>query len=282
MHIYKNPTPLELNIFNFADSLFSYLVDEIPTTITTKTSHSQYSDIIFEIHIGKIYSFKFLRKWGERKFYIILYKGGKYIWELFLPRILFHKNNTITWYLSTPKHNSIINAYSKYLEATNIDIKIARQIKYQQDILHDRKNFRIVNDGYIIANNQDAYFAFSKIRNILLDITGITPTCGDHFGFNEGKKQSSTHSKRTRNTNYIPIVRERDNYTCQACGLKLFINERYVLHVHHIERLKGEQTTLLDDLVCLCPNCHFIAHTHDPPLNSTEIRELLTKNRQCG
>lgn len=56
-------------------------------------------------------------------------------------------------------------------------------------------------------------------------------------------------------------ARERDNYTCQICGLKQENNYR-ALDVHHIVPFKKfslknhEQANKLDNLITLCSPCH--------------------------
>lgn len=70
--------------------------------------------------------------------------------------------------------------------------------------------------------------------------------------------------------------KERDKYTCQACGFHLQVGERYVIEVHHLEPLgtSGEVITTVDKLVCLCPTCHRVAHLRSPPYGVREIQGL--------
>ena len=62
---------------------------------------------------------------------------------------------------------------------------------------------------------------------------------------------SQTFRKKLRN-----LIKERDNWTCQACGLKT--KNTYKLCVHHIdEDIKNDN---LDNLVTLCRSCHTRLH----------------------
>ena len=52
----------------------------------------------------------------------------------------------------------------------------------------------------------------------------------------------------------------RDNYTCRSCS---FHYKKAIVQAHHLNPLRERETprlTKLDDLVTLCPNCHYLAH----------------------
>lgn len=50
-------------------------------------------------------------------------------------------------------------------------------------------------------------------------------------------------------------VLERDNYTCQECGA--IGNSKY--HVHHIHKVSDGGQDVYDNLITLCPKCHYKA-----------------------
>lgn len=53
---------------------------------------------------------------------------------------------------------------------------------------------------------------------------------------------------------------ERDRFTCVACG---FHYHGEIVQAHHLAPLserKEPKKTKLEDLITLCPNCHYIAH----------------------
>lgn len=95
----------------------------------------------------------------------------------------------------------------------------------------------------------------------------------------EGYRLDAKWSKLYRNQSIVVKCKERDDYTCQACGFKKEINNQYVIECHHLTPLsvKGKSEVSVKDLVCLCPTCHRIAHTSEPPLTPLEIRQLLSK-----
>lgn len=58
------------------------------------------------------------------------------------------------------------------------------------------------------------------------------------------------------------------------------------IHVHHIiplsTRPRKRKTDFLSDLIPVCPNCHYIIHSKNPPYTPEEVRKMLSacKNRQ--
>lgn len=82
---------------------------------------------------------------------------------------------------------------------------------------------------------------------------------------------------RHRNTSLALQRKQMDGYRCQACGFAKEIAGQWIIDVHHINPLAatGETQTRLEDLVSLCPTCHRIAHTQNPPLKLSAIRETL-------
>jgi 5-methylcytosine-specific restriction protein A len=75
----------------------------------------------------------------------------------------------------------------------------------------------------------------------------------------------------------------RHGRRCKVCDLKFA--ERYgeigedFIHVHHLKPLatmrEGYQINPESDLVPVCPNCHCMLHTSDPPLSIDELKERL-------
>ena len=92
----------------------------------------------------------------------------------------------------------------------------------------------------------------------------------------EGERQDKKTKFRARNKWIIEQRKGRDNYTCQVCNFCLTINGIRIIDCHHQEPLStgdDARITKEDDLVCLCPTCHRIAHTRNPPLTVMEIQD---------
>lgn len=80
------------------------------------------------------------------------------------------------------------------------------------------------------------------------------------FGEEEGAGVESTGYRLRRSAKLVLNAKERDNYCCQACG---FFFKRQIVHVHHLDPLSEREKpkkTKLEDLITLCPNCHYLAH----------------------
>lgn len=93
----------------------------------------------------------------------------------------------------------------------------------------------------------------------------------------EGYKLDSGILRTARNQKLTKEAKERDSYTCQACGYIKVVNGRHIIDCHHKNPLSstGEVKTSLDSLVCLCPNCHRIAHLKTPPYEVSELKRLV-------
>jgi len=76
----------------------------------------------------------------------------------------------------------------------------------------------------------------------------------------EGRKENVTAYRVYRSAKLVKLAKERDKFTCRACE---FTFRKQIVHVHHLDPLSERQSpkeTTLDDLVTLCPNCHYLAH----------------------
>jgi hypothetical protein len=92
----------------------------------------------------------------------------------------------------------------------------------------------------------------------------------------EGEPEDRTVRFRKRNASIIQECKKRDNYTCKACSFRLKVGKNYIIDCHHrypLGRNTNVVITNINDLVCLCPTCHRVAHTRRPlPLWIEEIR----------
>jgi hypothetical protein len=98
----------------------------------------------------------------------------------------------------------------------------------------------------------------------------------------EGILREVEYLRKSRDPRLVEARKELDDYTCQVCSFKLMTEKnRYVIDVHHLNpigHMAVVSITSVDDLVCLCPTCHRIAHSRrDIPLDLNEVRLLLGK-----
>ena len=79
-------------------------------------------------------------------------------------------------------------------------------------------------------------------------------------------------------------------YYGARCSICCFdFEERYgevgrdIIHVHHLKPLSdiGETYRVdpIDDLRPVCPNCHIIIHTKNPPYSIDEVKAMIRNTR---
>ena len=99
----------------------------------------------------------------------------------------------------------------------------------------------------------------------------------------EGILREVAYLKKSRDRELVEARKSRDNFTCQACGYRKMVGKhKYIIDVHHLNPIGAiSEVTLtsIDDLTCLCPNCHRVAHSRVSfPLTVDEIRTVLKSN----
>ena len=91
----------------------------------------------------------------------------------------------------------------------------------------------------------------------------------------EGYKKDRQLYMSERNSELAELRKQKDDYTCQACGFKLKVSGHFVIECHHTDPIfLGIRDTNLNDLVSLCPTCHRIAHTREPIYKVAEIASI--------
>jgi len=76
----------------------------------------------------------------------------------------------------------------------------------------------------------------------------------------EGDKEEVKGYCIRRSAKLVKAAKLRDSHSCRGCG---FHFEDQIVHVHHLDPLseyKRPQETKLEDLLTLCPTCHYLAH----------------------
>ncbi len=121
-----------------------------------------------------------------------------------------------------------------------------------------------------------------NIKEIKFNIDeDIEAELNDEIELYEGKKQTRTITTRQRNSDARKYVIERDNYTCQCCGLKPIELFKNTLHVHHnspLHKSTGSRKVNFDELVTLCPTCHGYVHYKKEEITVDDVRTKL-KNK---
>lgn len=83
-------------------------------------------------------------------------------------------------------------------------------------------------------------------------------------------------SLKLRNQKLIIARKEKDNFTCQACG---FYYNNKIVECHHLVPLSDSEVIYnsIEDLITLCPNCHALAHSFLYTNNEYQKKEMLLK-----
>ena len=166
------------------------------------------------------------------------------------------------------------------------------------DIEHGRPP---LNEIVVLKKTKEPSEEWDSIRNYIKSRSGKYPpfkthkeaqaACWTYWSSSKNKESSESEVEeglagdktvkfRKRNKRLVIERKKKDNNTCQCCGFRLKIQDKYIIDVHHKYPLSGSddvRVTSLDDLVCLCPNCHRVSHTRSFPLSEIEVKELITK-----
>ena len=103
----------------------------------------------------------------------------------------------------------------------------------------------------------------------------------------EGAKKQITVNVYERDRKARAKCIEHYGLDCKVCGFnfeKVYgdIGEGYI-HVHHIKPVseigKSYKINPINDLVPVCPNCHAMLHSQNPPLSTDELKKTLKRNK---
>lgn len=105
----------------------------------------------------------------------------------------------------------------------------------------------------------------------------------DEQEYTEGAKKRVTVNAYERDPKARSACLKRHGYACKVCGMNFKaiygdIGKNFI-HVHHKKPLAGRRTSYkvkpTIDLVPVCPNCHAMLHTSNPPLGVEELKKKI-------
>lgn len=144
------------------------------------------------------------------------------------------------------------------------------------------RSFRPVD--YNIDQVRNASYTLSLIKEYLKRNKKIMPKTKfsdlENKSSIEGYLNDRKYLSTARNR---PIVEKRkrlDDFRCQSCGFKLKINKHFIIECHHkipFSSSQKKRVTRIEDLICLCPTCHRIAHIQKPPFSIEKIKNFLKR-----
>ena len=226
--------------------------------------------------------------WGGKpySYYITLYLKARYLFELDLSRIVETKGR-FTWYLnrpSDPKNRQFLSELLPWVE--EIPGEYLGRVRLTKVRLSAGRN--LPKSGYRLCEQSagramEARFVEVVRQAIAKHLPSQKESAGADYGLDdkeafEGYEQDRVVTARARNRLLVEQCRKRDNNTCQACGFHLFVGGQHVIECHHINPLSksGVRLVSVDELICLCPTCHRLAHKRSNPFSIAELKVLLT------
>lgn len=125
------------------------------------------------------------------------------------------------------------------------------------------------NENNLVEQNSNiGKHSANKTATSNSNINNYEDTISDEKSFLEGRHKELIMLLRERNQKVVKLVKQRDNYTCQACGFFYF---QKIVEAHHLNPMSyndDEYEVNVNDLITLCPTCHSLAHIL---LNEDEI-----------
>jgi 5-methylcytosine-specific restriction protein A len=145
------------------------------------------------------------------------------------------------------KHGYIIfNTEDEYINSEYLSK--GKELNISKGIANIPGYIKIVEDGNIQEIIKEIMYEKNKLSNV-----NIKKPIGNE---NTIKKKTSTE-RIIRDTKVSKWIKKLWNNQCQICGtiIDLLNNDTYS-EAHHIHPLKNGGPDIIDNLLCVCPNCH--------------------------
>ncbi len=105
----------------------------------------------------------------------------------------------------------------------------------------------------------------------------------------EGARRTITVNAYERNAQARKQCLTHYGAVCSVCGVNLNqlygIEHKSLIHVHHLHPLSEIGRTYrvnpIRDLRPVCPNCHAVIHSHEPPYTVRQVRNLLGRAKKA-
>ncbi len=118
---------------------------------------------------------------------------------------------------------------------------------------------------------------------LMLSLLNVEKLEDNLTGYHEGGKKKVTATRYERNPVNRKLCIEHNGYRCKICGFDFA--EKYgqigkgFIHVHHIVPVssmgEGYCINPAEDLIPVCPNCHAMLHTENPPLSPEKLMKII-------
>lgn len=189
----------------------------------------------------------------------------------------YHNQRKLKWYYDNQekaKEKSILYRHSYATITPHIEQSLTGVEEYKV----------IDNDIYVRCKNCNEWFQPTRIQisNRINSINGklrgennfyCNDTCKKSCNiFNQEKytKENKPYYN-SNNKEWVKLVKEQDNYTCQICGCKTTLQAHHIIPVA-INPLLAED---LDNSICLCKQCHIKVHNGDCSLGNLKRQSVI-------
>ncbi len=239
---------------------------------------------------------RFSTCWGEKYYYIILYKYASTGYYFEIP---FGRNCVI---------NNIIYIYVNPRNITTNRILNDLGFKFEDSFSHEKhealKNAYIsvngqkgINKGYEVLSSTLDDFSYEMAtlvqsvathQNILVT-KKYYPKPITATSFYEGDNITKEVTHKKRNASVVKLkkelaLKENGKLICEICGFDF--NKTYghrlgnnFIECHHIEQLskKLDRKVTVNNLALVCSNCHQMLHRRTPPYKLNEVAQSLKR-----
>jgi len=234
------------------------------------------------------YNARFLR-WGYavvKPYYIIIFDDqNRYKFEVDVSKVQL-MDSTYSWFLGKPT-----NRINQQFVHSSFDFVDPIPPKYREAVKSVKARLKAgvasQRSGYRICENSDKAQLEERFSSVVAAALSAhwgveikrrratdTYTIDDKRAI-EGYERDRIITSYTRNRSMVVECKRRNDNTCEVCGFRLVIGGSAVIECHHVDPVRGGiRVTRPEDLICLCPTCHRIAHQRELPYSVGEIMKI--------
>ena len=207
------------------------------------------------------------------------------------------------WSRSTVEHigNAEENKFGNFVEVIkqiegwgNVTIEVGNS-EVENDVaplrLANWFNITINLDTKLKFDDSDSDFILASLKIVtsfnsaimsFFDLE-IEEVVDSELGLPEGAKKTVTVNKYERSKKNREACIAEFGSNCQVCEFSFESTYGEIgvgrIHVHHlvpVSKMRGEyRINPIEDLIPVCPNCHWMLHGKEPPYTPQELREII-------
>lgn len=138
------------------------------------------------------------------------------------------------------------------------------------------------------AKNRLSVFPQSAFRQPVTPAKNFPETMSEDRKYSEGAVRRITVNAFERDSKARAVCLKKHGCYCRVCGMNFESNYgrlgKGFIHVHHKKPLAATRREYIidpiKDLIPVCPNCHAMLHTSEPPLSIDELKRYIKKKNR--